>query len=37
MLTLSFFCATKPTLLKSSIVARITKREYIFNAPQRYE
>jgi hypothetical protein len=37
MLTLSFFCATKPTLIKSSIVARLTKREYIFNAPQRYE
>jgi hypothetical protein len=37
MLTLSFFCATKPTLIKSSLVARLTKREYIFNAPQRYE
>ncbi len=37
MLTLSFFCATKPTLLRSSIMARLTKREYIFNAPQRYE
>lgn len=37
MLTLSFFGATKPTLLKSSIVARFTKREYIFNNPQRYD
>ncbi|HYC53960.1 MAG TPA: cupin-like domain-containing protein [Candidatus Binatia bacterium] len=36
MLTSLFFCATKPTLIQSSIVAKITKREYIFNAPQRY-
>jgi hypothetical protein len=36
MLTLSFFCATKPTLFRSSIVAKFTKREYIINAPSKY-
>ena len=36
MLTSLFFCSTNPTLFQSAIMARIRKREYIFQKPQRY-
>ncbi len=36
MLTSLFFCATKPTVLRSAVAAKITKREYVFNTPQDY-
>jgi len=36
MLSSLFFLATKPLLLQSAIMARITKKEYIFNTPQQY-
>lgn len=36
MLTSLFFLATKPTLFQSAIMARLTKKEYIFNTPQQY-
>lgn len=36
MLTTLFFLATKPSLIQSALMARITKREYIFNTPQKY-
>jgi hypothetical protein len=36
MLTFLFFLATKPSLFHSAVMARITKKEYIFNTPQRY-
>jgi Cupin-like domain len=36
MLTTLFFFATQPPLLWSAIMARITRKEYIFNTPQKY-
>ena len=36
MLTSLFFLATRPSILQSAIMARINKKEYIFNTPQKY-
>jgi hypothetical protein len=36
MLTSLFFLATKPSILQSALMARLTKKEYIFNTPQKY-
>jgi Cupin-like domain len=36
MLTTLFFLATRPSIFHSAIMARITKKEYIFNSRQDY-